>query len=113
MRKHVFQLGGRFVIRADPDERTPERDPGRNVGRVPQEAGAAGVDGVAELSEAAILLGERREGYRRRVPLDPAPQFFQSGGVSHGPVTCYGTIETAVAELVVVRPKLSVTVSVT
>ncbi len=76
--QHLFKLGRRFVVGADLDERAAERDPRRNVGGVPQESGAAGVDGVAELPEAAILLGERREGYRRRVPLDPAPQFFQS-----------------------------------
>ena len=59
--QRIFKLGRRFVISADLDERTAQRDTRRNIGGVPQETGAAGVDGVDELPEAAILLGERRE----------------------------------------------------
>ncbi len=37
----------------------------------------------ANMPEAAVFLGERREGDRRRVPLDPALQFLESRCVGH------------------------------
>ena len=99
---------------ADLDQRAAERDARGNVRGMPQQSRAAGLDRFGEHAEAAVLLGERREGDRRRVPLDPALQFLESRRVGHdGHHQVTAVIGTATARLVVVRPALSVTVSVT
>src|SRR4051812_39421282 len=64
-------------------------------------------DGFFVRSGAAAFFGELREGDRRRILLDPAPQIVNPRRVGHR----YGT-DTDV-EAVPVRPRLSVTVSVT
>ena len=68
---------------ADLDQRTTQRDARGHVRRVPQQSGAAGLDRISEHAEAAVLLCERGEGDRRRVPLDPAPQFLDSSVSRH------------------------------
>ena len=71
------------------------------------------VDRLGKHAQAAVFLGERREGDRRRVPLDPALQLLEARRIGHEEHSAYGRIVTACGALVVVLPELSVTVSVT
>ena len=110
--QHLFKLGRRFIVGADLDERAAECDPRRDVGGMPQESGAAGVDGIAELPEAAYSSASAAK------EIDAGSRWTRrrnssSLAVSVMSVACYGMIVTAVAALVVDRPRLSVTVSVT
>ena len=47
------------------------------------ESGAAGRHGVFEPARATIFLCELRKGNRRRILLDPAPQFLDSRMFRH------------------------------
>jgi hypothetical protein len=49
------------------------------------EARAADADGLVKLACLAQLLGELREGDRRRVFVDPAPQVVKPGSFVHRP----------------------------
>ncbi len=70
----------------------PKRDAGGNIRGVPQQARSTGLDRFGEQAEAPVLLGQRGEGNRRRVPLDPALQFLDSGRVGHdGHQRIYGS----------------------
>ena len=111
--QHLLRARTPLVVLADLDQRAAERDARGNVGRMPQQAGAAGFDRFGELprrrysSASAAKEIDAGSRWTRR---------FSSStrGVSVMTViTSYGIIVTAVAALVVVRPALSVTVSVT
>jgi hypothetical protein len=79
------------------------------------QSGTACLDGIVEQAGATILIGQRGEGDRRRVLLDPALQLVDAGVVGH---VCfsfqirYGAIVTVVL-IEPVLPESSVTVSVT
>ena len=79
----LLELDRSRVELADLDQGAAERDARGDVRRVPQQSRAAGLDRFGEHSEAPVLLGERGEGNRRRVPLDPALQFLDSRRVGH------------------------------
>jgi hypothetical protein len=51
---------------------------------MPQQTGATDVHGIDEPPEAAVLLCQGGEGDRRRVALDPAPQFLDARHLGNG-----------------------------
>lgn len=71
--------------------------------------------GFREVAQAAIFLGELREGNRRRVTFDPTSQVLYAWVVHHAEILpAYGAGETVMERVrVAVRPALSVIVSVT
>jgi hypothetical protein len=81
--QHVLELGPRLLVLADLEERPAERHAGRQVGRVPLEAGAADGDRLLAPPGAAVLFREGRKRNRRRIHLDPASQFFDARALSH------------------------------
>ena len=82
--QNVFQFGASFRKAADLDERPAQCDVSGKVGRMSNETGRARLDRFSESPGAAIFLGQRRKGNRRRVRLDPAFQFLDAWTVSHG-----------------------------
>jgi hypothetical protein len=76
--QNVFELVPRVLQAADFDECAAEGHMGRQIGRMSNEAGGAGLDRFFETFSAPVFLGERGEGDRRRVRLDPASQFFNA-----------------------------------
>ena len=77
----TFELVPRVVEPAELEQRSPERDARRDVGRVPLQAGFTCGDRVLELPCPAVLFGQGRERDRRRILLDPASQFLDAGVV--------------------------------
>ena len=77
----MFELVPRLVEPAELEQRSPERDARRDIGRVPLQAGFTGGDRVLELPCPAVLFGQGRERDRRRILLDPASQFLDAGVV--------------------------------
>ena len=67
-----LELLARRVVVADFDERAAERDARGQVGGMPLQAGAAGLDRVVVAADAAELFREGRKRNRRRVREDPA-----------------------------------------
>ena len=65
------------------DEGAPKRDAGGQVPRVLPEACTTDLDRLLEPASAAVLLGQLREGNRRRIPLHPSPEFLDPGVVWH------------------------------
>lgn len=105
--QHELQLGLRLVQLVELDERAAERDARGEITGMNGEAGAGHRDRLFVCAGAAALLGELREGDRRRVFLNPASKVFNPRKIGHG----YGTVTRF--EKTPVRPRLSVTVSVT
>ena len=65
------------------EQRAAQRDTGRQIRRVLNEAGPGHVDCVFQLTGAPMLFGQLRKRNRRRVPLDPASKVFNPRMVSH------------------------------
>ena len=81
-------LGGLDV--ADLEQGAPQRHPGRQVARVPREAGPADLDGFLEAAGPAVLLRQLGEGNRPRVLLEPLPQRLDAGLVCHAAIILPG-----------------------
>ena len=85
--------GLRLVEVIQLDQGAPERDAGGQVSGVNREAGPADLDRFLMLSSAPAFLGELREGDRRRIPVDPAPQIVNSVVVGHRLFTAPNTLD--------------------
>ena len=79
----LFQLLARLVEPAELEQRPAQSHACGQVGGMPLEAGLTRGDRLFELSGAPVLFGERGEGDRRRVHVDPAFEFFDAGTVGH------------------------------
>jgi hypothetical protein len=79
----LLELRLRFVVLPDLQQCTAERDTSRQVGRMADQPGTTGLDRVVKESEPTILVREGGEGDGRRVLLDPALQFVDTGIVRH------------------------------
>ena len=77
-RRHELEFEPRVVELAEIEQRPAERDPRRQVTGVPGQPFAADANGLLGLAGAPVLLGQLREGNRRRVGFDPAPQIVDS-----------------------------------
>ena len=81
--KNGLELRLRLIELSDFEQRAPERDTSGKIGRMPRKARATGFNGVVKTSCPAVFVGERGEGNRRRVLLDPALQLLDSRRVRH------------------------------
>jgi hypothetical protein len=106
--EHVFELDERHVEIVQLEQCTAERDPRGRIARMQLQTRPADGDGLQMEAGTPALLGELCEGNRRRILLDPAAKVINPLTVRH---VDYGTVTAAV--LVPVRPRLSVTVSLT
>ena len=82
-RQHLFELGLCGLQFALFDEGTAQRDVGREVRRMVDEAGAARLDGLFDPARPAQCLGQLREGNRRRILFEPALEFVDAELFSH------------------------------
>ncbi len=76
---HELELAARLGQLAEVEQRAPEGHACRQVAGMTDQPVAADADGFVRLPRAAVLLRELREGDRRRVVLDPAPEFIDTG----------------------------------
>ena len=76
---HELELAARVGELAQVEQRAAEGHPRRQIAGVTHQPLAADADGFVRLPRAAVLLRELREGDRRRVVLDPAPEFIDTG----------------------------------
>ena len=119
--QHVFELLAGLVVPADLEQRSSQRDAGRQVRGMTLQAGPARGYRIVEPAGAAVFLGERGKRDRRRIDLDPASQFFNAGGVGHWaelagvyhPASGRVHFTSTVCASEDVLPRSSVTVSVT
>ena len=86
----VAQLPFRGFDVADLEQGAPEGHPGRQVARVPGEAGPADLDGFLEAAGAAVLLRQLGEGDGPRVLLDPLLQRLDARVVRHADILLLG-----------------------
>ena len=105
--KDQGQLGLGPVQLSRFDERTPERDPGRKIPRMPNEPGPADGDRFSEITGAPVFLAQLGERNRRRVFLDPPSQLLDARVIGHGS-DVYGATVTSFV-VVPVCPTSSVT----
>src|SRR5438105_1729135 len=84
-RQDQAKLGFRLVQPIELQKSPSERDASRQVPGMDAQSNAADVDGLAERSGAAALLGELRKCHRRRVLLDPASKVVNPRIVEHRP----------------------------
>jgi hypothetical protein len=102
----LFELGECAVEIVQLNQRSPERHARGEITGVKLEARMADVDRLLKISGAAALLRQLREGDRRRVLLNPAPEILDAAVVRHGRYET-GTLTVVVA----VAPVESVTVN--
>ena len=91
-------LAGRWQA-GEVEQGAAEGDPGRQVTRVPGQAFLTDPHRLFGLAGAAVLFGQLREGNGRRVTLDPAAQFVDTGRshwVAYGVVVATPTLTTLV-----------------
>src|SRR5438128_5217763 len=81
--KHRFQLLAGAVEVSGFDERASERHPRGKVCGMAQETGPAGFNRLVVAANPAELFRECRKRDRRRVRLDPAPQFLYARVFRH------------------------------
>ena len=74
----------RLVELTDFHQRSTQGHTRRQIGRMPLQAGPAGLDGLTIAAGATELLRQRRKRDRRRVRQDPTSKFFNARIVRHG-----------------------------
>ena len=77
----MLELVPRGVEPAELEQRSPERDARRDVGRVPLQAGFTCGDGVLELPCPAVSSARAANAIDAGSRLDPASQFLDAGVV--------------------------------
>ena len=113
--KFQFGLCGIEIVHLE--ECAAERDARRQISRMDGEPATAGLNRVFIAASPAVLFRKLRKRNRRRVLLDPASKFFNTGIICHEPtVICADGDAYEIVISVVVRPicpTSSVTVSTT
>jgi hypothetical protein len=80
---HLLELTLRVVEQTDVGQGAAERQSCREIAGMLRKPCAADADGFLMVTGAPVFLGELREGKRRRILTDPAPQFFDPLTVGH------------------------------
>ena len=95
--EHVIELLARRFELPGREQRAAERDARGQVRWVPLEARTARLDRLLAAADAPELLGQRGEGNRRRVRLNPAFELFDARTVCHE-IDLYDTVTDFVTD---------------
>ena len=73
-----LELGSRRLELVQLEERAPEGHPCGQISGMDRQSGAADLDRILVVPRPPVLLGELGKSNRRRILLDPAPQFVNA-----------------------------------